>query len=88
MAIRLTKEALEYYVLTCLSIQEMYGAQILKSVNENVSITSTALYEILASLEKDGRITRKTTVKNGVSCDLCSITPLGQYHLDVFLKTR
>ncbi len=86
MAIRLTKEALEYYILTCLSIQDMYGAQILKSVTSNVSIKSATLYEILATLEKEGKITKKPAVQNGVSCDLCSITSAGRDYLNIFLN--
>ncbi len=87
MAIRLTKEALEYYVLTCLSIRDMYGAEILKNVNINVSIKSATLYEILDSLEREGKITKRATVQNGVACHLCSITPLGQFYLDAFLNS-
>lgn len=88
MAIRLTKEALEYYVLTCLSIKEMYGAEILKSLSTNVSISSTSFYEILESLQNEGKINRRAALQNGVSCQLCSITPLGQFYLDAFLKSR
>lgn len=88
MAIRLTREALEYYILTCLSIQDMYGAEILKSANTNVDISSPSFYQILNSLQQEGKIAKRATVQNGVACHLCSITPLGQFYLDAFLKSQ
>ena len=88
MAIGLTKEALEYYILTCLSIKNMYGAQILENVSSVVRIKSTSLYELLDALEKEGKITKVPTVVDGVSCNLCSITALGQYRLNAFLNAR
>ena len=88
MAIGLTKEALEYYILTCLSIEDMYGAQILETVSSAVSIKSTSLYELLDVLEEEGKITKIPTAVDGVSCNLCSITALGQNYLNAFLKAR
>ena len=86
MALRLTQNALYYYILTCLSIQDMYGAQILKNVNSYVSINSSTLYLALDELEREKKIIRKSIVKNGVACELCRITRLGKKYLKSFLK--
>ncbi len=85
MAIRLTKEALDYYILTCLSIQDMYGAQILKNITSNVDISSGALYGALDTLVKEGKITKTHAVQNGVAVELCRITPSGKQFLNAFI---
>ena len=85
MAIKLTRKSLDYYILTCLSIQDMYGAQILKNITSYVEITSGSFYGILDTLAKEGKITKKHAVQNGVSVELCRITPSGKKYLDAFL---
>ena len=88
MAIRLTKEALEYYILTCLCIQELSETQLFKSVSENISINSATFYALLVEMEGEGKIAKKQTVQNGVLYELCTITSSGKDYLDTFLKTR
>ncbi len=86
MAIKLTRKSLDYYILTCLSIQDMYGAQIFKNITSYTKITSGSFYGILDTLEKEGKITKKHAVQNGVSVELCRITPSGKKYLNAFLN--
>ena len=87
MAIRLTKEALECYILTCLSIQRMHTAQILKCVSIRIENIKTAtFYNALTSLEEKGQIKKREVVKNGVTLEVYGITMAGQKHLDVLLN--
>ena len=86
MAIRLTKEALDCYVLTCLSIQRMHAAQILKCASKHVNVGTTTLYNALNTLEKEGKIKKKQEVRNGVACEVCSITLAGKKYLDTLLN--
>lgn len=88
MAIRLTKEALECYILTCLSIKDLYGAQILQNVTLQVSIKNIALFEVLNTLLTEGKIAKKLIVQNGAPCDLYSITPLGKDYLNSLLQPK
>ena len=86
MAIKLTKESLECYILTCLSIREMYAAEILKNVSKEVQIESSTLYSMLVDLEKEGKISKKHEVRNGVACEVCKIKRAGKKHLKAYLK--
>ena len=86
MAITLTNGSLECYILTCLSIQNMYGTQILKNVPSTIIIQHTPFFNTLNKLEKEGKIIKTPVVQNGVQVDLCSITPYGKKCLDSFLQ--
>ena len=88
MAITLTNESLEYYILTRLSIQNMYGTQMLKNVPSTTIIQQTTFYNMLNKLEREGKITKTPVVQNGVQVDLCSITPFGKKCLNAFLQKR
>lgn len=86
MVVRLTREALEYYVLTYLSIKDSYGAQIFENFAPGINVSITTLYDVLRTLEATGKITTVPVVQNGVWCNLCSITRVGKRHLKAFLR--
>ncbi|MBQ7391511.1 MAG: PadR family transcriptional regulator [Clostridia bacterium] len=86
MTITLQKESLNYYILSSLSIQDLYGAQILQNVASYINIHQTDLYAALINLESEGMITREYTQQDDLHYNLCSITPLGRDYIKSFIK--
>ena len=86
MAIQITQKSLEYYVLTYLSMNESYGAQMFENIAEGINVSITALYNVINELAESGKILKTQAVQNGRACQLCSITPAGKRYLKKFLK--
>ena len=86
MAIQLTKESLEYYVLTYLSINESYGAQMFENIAGGINVSLTTIYSVINRLADSGKVLKTQIVRDGVACNLCSITPAGKRYLKAFLN--
>ena len=86
MAIQLTKESLEYYVLTYLSINESYGAQMFENIAGGINVSLTTIYSVINRLADSGKVLKTQIVRDGVACNLCSITPAGKRYLKTFLN--
>jgi len=86
MTITLQREALDYYILSSLSVQDLYGAQILQNVASYINIHETDLYAALINLESEGMITREYTQEDALHYNLCCITPLGRDYMQSLLK--
>ena len=82
-----TREALRYYVLTYVSIEESYVEQMWRDLKKRgVNIATETLGDIRDELEREGKISIEPAVRNGASCLLCSITPEGKSDLKTFLN--
>ena len=86
MTFKGTQEALEYYVLTYLSMRESYGAQMFENIAKGIDVSLTTLYNVIKKLEAAGKISITQAVQDGVACNLCNITTAGKRHLNAFLK--
>ena len=79
MTITLRKEALDYYILSSLSIQDLYEVQILQNVVPYININHADFFKALNMLERRGMITKERFQKDALThYNLCSITPLGK----------
>lgn len=87
MTIELKEEALEYYVLASLSLEDLYGAQILQKVAPYLTVNQADLYAVLTKLENEGKITKKLVQESEFRhYNLCSITPSGRKYVETFMK--
>ena len=79
MTITLRREALDYYILSSLSVQDLSGAQILQNTASYININHADFYEALIELESRGMITRARAQKGTLmNYSLYRITPLGK----------
>ena len=88
MTIQLKGDALEYYILSSLSTQDLYGAQILQNLASYISINDSDLYETLTKLENEGMITKEYVQEDTFThYNLCSITPQGRDYIKTLMET-
>ena len=87
MTITLRGDALEYYILSSLSTQDLYGAQIVQNLASYINVNNADLYEALTKLENEGMITKEYIQQDAFThYNLCSITPLGRDYMKSLIK--
>ena len=87
MVIVLRGEALKYYILASLNIEDLFGFQILQMVASYLIINESEFYDALTELEYEGKITKEFVKENDfIKYNLFHITPMGKDYMEFLLE--
>ena len=85
MDIQMKRGLLDLCALAAISKHDSYGYQIIKDLEEYVSISESTLYPILRRLESSGQLSSYSVEYNGRLRKYYKITPLGHERLKEFV---
>lgn len=85
MDIQMKRGLLDLCALAAISKHDSYGYQIIKDLEQYVSISESTLYPILRRLESGGQLSSYSVEHNGRLRKYYKITPLGHERLKEFV---
>lgn len=86
MDIQMKRGLLDLCALAAISKHDSYGYQIIKDLEQYVSISESTLYPILRRLESGGQLSSYSVEHNGRLRKYYKITPLGHERLKEFVE--